>query len=144
MSLPPAVLLDRLTVKPSQDGEFAITVVLPADLVREYCHLLESLAAFFYQVNRKCIISTAQLRATSQAINHAAELQASEYRARLVSSFDTYTAAGLDRKTAIKRIGADLRADNHPWRDIDLIRSELVAAGRGSRMGRPAGRRREP
>lgn len=36
--------LDRLTIKPAADGLVAVTVLLPPELVRDYCRFLESLA----------------------------------------------------------------------------------------------------
>jgi hypothetical protein len=144
MSLPPAVLSDKLTVKTVADGQFAITVVLSADLVREYCQLLESLAAFFYQVNRKSITASAEHQATSRTLDLQAERYATEYRCRLVTSYDAYRSSGLTRNEAIKQIAADLRSESHPWRSADLVRVTLIAAGRGGRRGRPASHRGQP
>lgn len=130
--------LDRFTIKTAADGLVAVTVLLPPDLVRDYCRFLESLADFFHTVDRKATIELASLRAATQATFHAdGQRRLGEYRARLVTAFDTYTALGLDRKEAIKRVAADLRAESHPWCAVDLVRSQLVAAGRGGRAGRP-------
>lgn len=130
--------LDRFTIKPAPDGLFAVTVHLPHDLVRDYCRFLESLADFFHTVDRKSTIELASQRAAAQAAFHVeAQHRLAVYRARLVTAFDDYTARGLDRKETVKRIAAELRAENHPWCDVDLVRSQLVAAGRGGRAGRP-------
>lgn len=131
-------ILERMTVKPTADGLVAVTVLLPPDLVRDYCRFLESLADFFHTVDRKATIELANLRASTQATFHAdGQRRLVEYRARLVTAFDTYTALGCDRKEAIKRVAADLRAESNPWCAVDLVRSQLVAAGRGGRAGRP-------
>jgi hypothetical protein len=58
MSAPPVHFLDRLTVTPATDGLVAVTVLLPPDLVRDYCHFLESLASFIATADRR--IKTAQ------------------------------------------------------------------------------------
>lgn len=130
--------LDRFTIKPASDGLVAVTVHLPPDLVRDYCRFLESLADFFHTVDRKVTIELASQRAAAQAAFHVeAQHRLAEYRARLVSAFDVYTACGLDRKDAVKRIAAELRDENHPWSAVHLVRSQLVAAGRGGRAGRP-------
>lgn len=130
--------LDRFTINPAPDGLVAITVLLPPDLVRDYCRFLESLTDFFHTVDRKATIELASQRAAAQVAFHAeAQRRLAEYRARLVAAFDAYTACGLDRKEAVKRIAADLRVESHPWCGVDLVRSQLVAAGRGGRSGRP-------
>lgn len=131
--------LDRFTIKPAPDGLIAVTVHLPSDLVRDYCRFLESLADFFHTVERKATIELASQRAAAQAAFHAeAQRRLSDYHIRLISAFDAYTACGLGRKEAAKRVAAaDLRAESHPWCDVDLVRSQLVAAGRGGRAGRP-------
>lgn len=134
-----APFLDRLSVAPAADGLVAVTVLLPPDLVRDYCHFLESLANFFESADRRIKIERAHLSAETQATQkESGERRRAEYRARLVASFDAFTAQGLDHKEAVKRISADLRASKHPWSGFDLVRSELVAAGRGGgRGGRP-------
>lgn len=131
-------ILDQMTVKPAANGLVAVTVLLPPDLVRDYCRFLESLADFFHTVDRKATIELASLRAATQATFHAdAQRRLAEYRARLVTAFDVYTTRGLDRKEAIKRVAAELRAESHPWCGVDLVRSQLVTVGRGGRVGRP-------
>lgn len=135
--------LDRFTIKPASDGLVAVTVHLPADLVRDYCRFLESLADFFHTVDRKATIELASQRSAAQVAFHSeAQRRLSDYRARLVTAFDAYTACGLGRKQAVKRVAADLCAESHPWSGVDLVRSQLVAAGRGGRVGRP--RRAKP
>lgn len=129
---------EQITVKPATDGLVAVTVLLPPDLVRDYCRFLESLADFFHTVDRKATLELAILRAATQSALHAdGQRRLAEFRARLVTAFDAYTACGLDRKEAIKRVAADLRAESHPWCAVELVRSQLVAAGRGGRAGRP-------
>lgn len=135
-------LQDRLTVETLDDGFVAITVTLPVELVQDYRHFLESLSRFFHAVQVKGKISHAQSRAESQALDREAENNLAAYRARIVRTFDRYTSRGLDRKAAIQAIAQELRVEDHPWRSPDLIRSTLVAAGRGGRPGRP--RRGQP
>jgi hypothetical protein len=128
-------LKDALSVTPADDGRVAVTVLLPPALVRDYCRFLDSIASFFQTVNRKSIHATVAARSAQAAPerDHAA----AAYTARVVSAFDKYAASGMDRKEAVKRIAADLRAEGHPWRFPELVRSTLVAAGRGGRPGRP-------
>lgn len=131
-------ILDQMTVKPATNGLVAVTVLLPPDLVRDYCRFLESLADFFHTVDRKATLELASLHASTQATFHAdAQRRLAEYHARLVTAFDACTACGLNRKEAVKCVAADLRAESHPWCAVDLVRSQLVAAGRGGRAGRP-------
>ena len=131
-------ILERMTVKPAADGLVAVTVLLAPDLVRDYCRFLESLADFYHTVDRLATIELASLRATNQVAFHEdGQRRLAEYRARLVTAFDAYSARGLERKEAIKLVAADLRAESHPWSGVDLVRSQLVAAGRGGRAGRP-------
>ena len=128
-------LKDSLTVSPTDDGQVAVTVLLPPDLVREYCRFIDSFLSFFQSVQRKSNIATIPTRSTRPNPDKEAALAA--YTSQVVSSFDQYTTEGLDRKTAIRRISADLRAINHPWRFPEQVRLTLVAAGRGGRPGRP-------
>lgn len=128
-------LKDALTVSPSDDGRIAVTVLLPPELVHDYCRFLESLASFFQVIQRKGVVATCAAR-SAQAAPEREKVHA-DYSAKVVEAYDRYTAAGLDRKAAISRIAADLRASNHPWRSTDLVRSTLVAAGRSGRPGRP-------
>jgi len=130
--------LDRVTLAPASDGLVAVTVLLPPDHISGYINFLESLSFFFSTVNRKLkhdhLTDTAEALAARQDI---ASRQLAEYHARLSTSFDAYTLAGLDRREVIKRICADLRAVDHPWRSFDLVSSQLVKLGRGGRSGRP-------
>lgn len=141
-SVPPSFLLDSLSVKAADGGLLAVTVLLPPDLVADYCRFLESLSGFFHAVKHKSAAELAQVRAVTAAQTDGNANRAA-YRDLLVRSFDAYLARGLDRKEAVKRVAADLRAQSHPWCAVDLVRSELVAAGRGGCPGRPS-RRGEP
>jgi len=133
VSFPP----ESISVQPAENGQVAVTVLLPADLVRDYCHFVESLSSFFSSVNRLSSLARSVARTNAPDFRAEADKTLAAYRARLVKSFDAYTLAGHDRKEAVKRIVADLRAEQHPWRCPDLVRSELVAAGRSGRAGRP-------
>ncbi len=137
MTSAPSFLLDQLTVTPLDDGQVSVTVNLPPELVKDYCRFLESLAGFFQVAHRKSRLALVASRVKSQADNQVVSLTLVAYRERLVKAFDLYTSSGLDRKEAIKRIAADLRAEGHPWRSVDLVRIPLVEAGRSGRPGRP-------
>ena len=134
----PSEFLDRVTLTPASDGLVAVTVLLPPDHISGYINFLESLSSFFSTVNRK--IKADHLTETAEALaarQEEAHRRLEDYNSRLVSSFDAYTLAGLDRREAVKRICADLRAVDHPWRTFDLVSSQLVKLGRGARRGRP-------
>lgn len=130
--------LDRVTLAPASDGLVAVTVLLPPDHISGYINFLESLSSFFSTVNRKLkndhLTQTAEDLAARQEMSRR---QLEDYNASLSSSFDTYTLDGLDRREAVKKICADLRAVDHPWRSFDLVSSQLVKLGRGGRSGRP-------
>lgn len=131
-------LRDKLTVEHLDDNQVSVTVVLPADLVRTYCLFLDSLAGFFRTTDRHCKIARAQARLESRCdLDHEAQTRIDAYRARLVKAYDAYIANGLNRKAAIKQIAADLRAENHPWRTVDVIRTTLIAACRDGYSRRP-------
>ena len=132
-----SLLQENLSVEAVEDGLVAVTVVLPPDLVQDYCQFLESLASFFKIANRKSSSALSEFQASCGALERRAQKNIAEYRARIVTAFDDYTAQGLERQDAIKRVAADLRAASHPWCTLDVVRSELVAAGRGARRGRP-------
>lgn len=101
MTPPRPFLLDTLSVKSVDDNHLAVTVVLPADLVKPYCHFLESLAGFFLTVDRKARIEHAAQRQTEPRSPDPRIA----YHARLVVMFDTYTADGLTRKGSRQRCG---------------------------------------
>ena len=130
-------LIKDLKVSPSDDGQIKVTVTLPSDLFLHYVRLLDSLAGFFQFANRKAKI--AQLQSATSLEKRAIEAQRNidQYHDRLVQAFDLYSFQGMDRKSAVKQIAADLRASKHPWCSPDLVRMSLVAAGRGGRPGRP-------
>jgi hypothetical protein len=136
--MPSETFLDHATLTPAADGLVAVTVLLPPEQISGYINFLQSLADFFSTVNRK--IRTDHLAETAEALaarQQEAKLRLEEYNAHLVASFDAYRLTGLDRKEAIKRVCADLRAANHPWRTFELVSSQLVKLGRGGRSGRP-------
>ena len=135
---PSESFLDRVTLTPATDGLVAVTVLLPPDHISGYINFLESLSSFFSTVNRK--LKNDHLTETAEALavrQEEAKSRLDAYNSRLVSSFDSYLLAGLDRREAVKRICADLRAVDHPWRSFDLVASQLVKLGRGARRGRP-------
>ena len=134
-----AFLQDSLTVTPADDGRVAVTVLLPPDLVRDYCSFLESLAGFFQAANRKGRAASAQSRFIATAPERDAVIYT--YDALLVAAYDQHITDGLTRKEAIQRIAADLRAKSHPWCAPHLVRSRLIASGRPGRSGRPRGDR---
>jgi hypothetical protein len=135
---PSESFLERVTLTPASDGLVAVTVLLPPDQISGYINFLESLSSFFSTVNPK--IKSDHLTDTAEALavrQEEAHRRRDTYNSRLIASFDAYTLAGLDRREAVKRICADLRAVDHPWRSFDLVASQLVKLGRGGRSGRP-------
>lgn len=142
MTLPRSFLADALTVIPADDGQVAVTVLLPPDLVTDYCRFLESLADFFQVVNRKSLYALSASRVSLPEQIEDIRRYSEAYRSRLVNAFDAYRSSGLGRNESVKRVAADLRADRHTWSAYHVVRSELVAAGRGGVSGRPRGSRR--
>ncbi len=134
-----AFLLDSLTVTPADDGLVAVTVLLPPELVKEYSAFLESLAGFFQAVKRQGFYASVHSRAAASFSDRDAVVDA--YASLLVAAYDRYTAEGLTRSEAIKRIAADLRAKSQPWCAPHLVRAQLIASGRSGRPGRPTSRR---
>ncbi|ABA88852.1 hypothetical protein Pcar_1608 [Syntrophotalea carbinolica DSM 2380] len=123
-------LREQLTVEALDDDQVAVTVVLPAELVRSYCFFLDSLAGFFRTTDRHSTIARALARTKSSSINQEAEDLKAAYRDRLVKSYDKYVAGGLNHKEAIKHIVSDLQKISHPWRTREVVSSTLKAAGR--------------
>lgn len=133
-------ITDNLKVEPVDDGRVAVTVTLPPELVTDYCRFLETLSSFFRVVNRKALFASLDTRTSSEEFSAEAERAISDYRSRIVAYFDSYIESGLNRKDSVKRVAADLRAESHPWCAVHVVQSELVAAGRGGKPGRPPGR----
>jgi len=127
MTSPFSFLQNSLKITPSDDGQVKVTVTLPQDLVFFYLRLLDSLTGMVKGVESKVRLSRCQTVADQchEGIN-----QRDLYYKRIVRAYDLYQSQGLKRTAAIKQISADLRKENHPWREPDIIRSALVAAGR--------------
>ena len=136
MISPLSYLSSSLKVRSLDDDLVEVTVTLPSDHVQHFAQLLDSLAGFVQVVKRK-----SRYQRYVEPINaaHAEQTKKAraDYHSLIVGLFDQYTAQGLSRYEAIKRIGADLREQNHPWSSPDLIRPSLVEAGRGGPPGRP-------
>ena len=135
MISPLNLLRSSLQVQTLDDDRVSVTVTLPRDLVPAYCHFLESLSVFFRSVDRQSTIDQAKTKANQ--FDPESQQRITEYRERLGTAFDSYTSEGLSRQDAIKQISSDLRAEKHPWRTVECIRSTLVSAGRSGRPGRP-------
>ncbi len=134
--IPPPFLRDHLEVRPLDDGQVSVTVVLPSELVHDYCRFLEALTSFFHTVKNKTTVAQAHAKATAAVLDRKAQETLAANRSRVAASFDRYTSQGLPRKEAVKRIAAELRAEGHPWRSPGLVRATPVEAGRGGRRGR--------
>ncbi len=132
-------LHQSLEITPLDNDQVQVTVVLPSDLLNSYQSLLESLAGFVSAINHQK--HHQRLRAAAD-LSVKAVLSKADYHKRLVKSYDDYTASGLSRTDAIKRISADLSKEKHPWAGVDLVRKSLIEAGRSGRVGRPARRDR--
>jgi len=132
-----SILLESLSVQPGDDGLVSVTVQLPPELVTQYCRFLDSLSDFFAAVDRKSYLVNLTSPEVQRDRQQAADSRRAAFRARLVLLFDDYKSAGLTRQEAIRRVSSDLRAEHHPWSAADLVRSELIAAGRPGVPGRP-------
>ena len=126
-----------LKVTHLEDDQVQVTVTLHSDDFIYYIRLLDSLTGFVRVVKNKTRYARNMAHYESEeAINERKQYK-ERYYSRIVASFDRYTSQGLDRTSAIKKISAELRKDNHPWSSPDQVRPSLVEAGRGGRPGRP-------
>jgi len=130
-------LHNNLQVPPAQDDQAQVTATLPYDLFSDSLRLLDSLTGFVRTVNSKAKLAKSQTDQAKEKLDREAKQNIARYQDDLVQAFDQYTSQGFDRKAAIKQITADLRAEKHCWSSPGLVRSSLVAAGRGGRPGRP-------
>ena len=127
MTQPGFHLSEALTVKPVADGQVSVTVLLPADLVTDYCRFLEALTNFFRAVDRKTSQAFSSVRVAAPEAIQETHRHVATYHAHLISAFDGYIASGLDR---------------HEWCSLHVVQAELVALGRGGSPGSP--RRGQP
>lgn len=141
MIRPLSFLRDQLTVEALDDDQVSVTVVIPADLLNSYCHLIDSLYGFFREANRRSKIARALSKA-SCGPDPDGQARIAQYRDLLFKSFEKYTTKGLDRDSALKAIRDDLRATGHPWSNLFLIRDVLVDRGRGP-AALPRGRKKK-
>jgi hypothetical protein len=130
-------LQDDLTITPVGDDRVRLTLVLPSEYVYQFVHLVDSLSGFVQVLSSKSKYERRQANQHNEALKEQAKHAKVEYYRLIAELFDKYTAEGFNRTESIKRIGADLRAMNHPWRSPDLIRYSLPAAGRPGKPGRP-------
>lgn len=130
-----------LKVTPLEENQVEVTVTLQSDEYVHYLRLLDSLTGFIRTINSKTKLAKHKNSDYSKFEQDQARATKDKYYKRIVQGFDLYTSQGLDRKAAIKQIGADLRKENHPWSSPDLVRFSLRDAGRPGRVGRP---RRQP
>lgn len=133
----PFPLRDSFRVEPLPNGHVAVTVELPAHLVKDYCQLLDALSGFFASVQTKSDHVLAAQRASDRKHDPEVQRFSDDYTQQVVALFDQYTLEGLTRNDAIKRISSVLREQNHPWRFPEQVRSTLSSSGRPGRIGRP-------
>lgn len=127
-----------LKVTPTDNKEeLQVTVTLPSDLVLHYVRVLDSLTGFARTINSKAKLAKLKDSDFEKHLEEQGRIAKENYYKRIVEEYDIYTADGLTRYEAIKKISAGLRAENHQWSSPDLVRPSLVEAGRGGRPGRP-------
>ena len=129
-------LHDQLKVTPLDNDQVQVTVTLPSDLFRDYIRILDSLTGFARTLQNKSRLARSRSIEDDFSLQEGFRLR-DQYYARLVVLFDQYTAQGLNRSATIKQISSILRKEKHPWSSADLVRSSLIAAGRGGHPGRP-------
>ena len=130
-------LHDTLKVDHLENNQVQVTVVLPSDLLIHYVTILDSLTGFVRTLQIKSKLLRLKQSPQTSALREQARHSKDQYYARIVKLFDHYTSQGLNRNSAIKQIGSDLRKEKHPWSSPDLVRFSLRDAGRGGRVGRP-------
>jgi len=135
------VLTDNLKVTPLRNNQVKVTVTIPADFLIQYTQLLDSLSGFVEVLRKQETLSKLNHKPTRKKRENEAKKNIDAYHKRLVKAYDTYISQGLDRNSAIKQISVDLRASNHPWCAIELIRPSLIKAGRSGKTGRPRGKK---
>lgn len=123
------------------DNLLQITVTIPSELLNDFSKLFEALSGFIRIIEREKRLNRFKQQSEDEFQRQQAEQAKQVYFKRISELFDFYTAQGLKRRSAIQRISADLRKDNHPWSSPDLVQSSLPAAGRPGRVGRPKGKR---
>lgn len=137
MTSPFSYLSESIRITPADNGKLEVSVTVPADHVDLILQLLDTLTGFVQIISRKSRLQKRISKQDDKKRRQQIEQVHADYYALIVPLFDQYTADGLNRYEAIKRIGADLRAKNHPWSSPDIIRPALREAGRGGRVGRP-------
>ncbi len=131
-------LEDSLRVTHHGDGFVSVTVRLPESLLNAYAHFLEGLSEFFHAADRQAHIDwlTSQ-REKDARFRIEAEANLKEFHRLVLESFHRHNEPGRRRSEVIRRIAADLRAVNHPWRTDEIIRMTLAELGFPGRPGRP-------
>ena len=130
-------LHDSLKVTPLEDNQVQVTVTLQSDEFIHYVRLLDSLTGFLRVIKNKNRSAKTKAHYDSKEYAEETAKTKDQYYSRIVKLFDLYTSQGLNRSSAIKQIGADLRKEKHPWSSPDLVRFSLADAGRPGRVGRP-------
>ena len=125
----------------TREGMVCLSVVVPEGMTRAFVGLLDSLSGLVRFVDHKVGIS----KAHSAAVDPVAVLErreaVEEHRRKVCEIFDRFAALGLDRKEAVKRTAAALRAQHDPWSAFHLVEKLLRDSGRLRRAARPESRR---
>lgn len=134
-------LLFSISRKPDitllDDNRIRISFTIPAELLEDFSKLFDALSGFIRIIEREKRLARCKALSEAHSQSQQAEQVKQRYYDRIVTAYDRLTGQGLSRTSAIKRISADLRKENHPWASVDLVRSSLIAAGRPGRIGRP-------
>ncbi len=125
-------LQDTLKVTPLDDDQVQVTVTLPTEHFLHFARILDSLCGLVASVNSRTRLAKFQAAAEALKFNEQCEANQQDYYRYIVERFDRYTAEGLNRNQAIKRIGADLREVNHPCGSCRPARSYWPTSGKQS------------
>jgi hypothetical protein len=129
-------LQHSLKVTPSENDQLEVTVTIPAEYFQQYIQLIDSFSGFVKTINKHARIQ--RLKDSEyhdkQAKEHQRKLD--DYYCQIVTLYDQFTSEGFDRTQTIKRISSVLRASDHPWSSVDLVRPSLIEAGRPGQRGR--------
>lgn len=117
-------------VSGAKDGYVCLSIALPEGMTRGFVSMLESLCCFMRAVDVKSRSASAYAKVMDPAFLEERERLHEEFKREVCALFDGFTSQGVERKEAIKRTNASLKASGSPWATFDTVQGVLRSCGR--------------
>lgn len=117
-------------VKAISPEQVCMSVAMPADMLKSFTTLLESLGGFYRVVNYRTRSTMAEIKSHDLAEIAAGKDRIESFTNEVCMIFDELLKSGLDRRTALKQTNSALKAQNNPYATYYIVEKTLRATGR--------------